>query len=44
MAKAKVDTEIAKGKRPHIPPTIAVYQEAPLAKRVPTHQQKKLFT
>lgn len=36
--------ELIKGKRPHIPPTIAVYQEAPLAKRVPTHQQKKLFT
>lgn len=35
--------DLLKGKRPNIPPTISVYQEAPLAKRIPNHQQKSLF-
>ena len=32
--------DLLKGKRPNIPPTTSVYQEAPIAKRVPSHRQK----
>ncbi|MFZ0897435.1 MAG: DNA methyltransferase [Candidatus Nitrosopolaris sp.] len=35
--------ELLKHRRPNIPPTTSVYQEAPLAKRIPNHQQKSLF-
>ena len=36
--------ELLKGKRASIPPTMNVYQEAPLTSRAPNHQQKTLFT
>jgi len=35
--------DLLKGKRPNIPPSTTVYQEAPLTKRVSNHQQKSLF-
>ncbi len=35
--------DLLTGKRPNIPPTTSVYQEAPLAKRASSHQQKSLF-
>jgi site-specific DNA-methyltransferase (adenine-specific) len=36
--------ELLKGTRPNIPPTMSVYQEAPITTRTPNHQQKTLFT
>jgi site-specific DNA-methyltransferase (adenine-specific) len=36
--------DLLKGKRPVIPPTISVFQEAPLTQRVPNDQQQTLFT
>jgi len=35
--------DLLTGKRPNIPPTTSVYQEAPIAKRASNHQQKSLF-
>jgi len=35
--------DLLKGKKPNIPPTISVYQEAPLTNRLPNHQQKTLL-
>jgi hypothetical protein len=36
--------DLLKGKRPEIPPTISVFQEAPLAERASKDQQQTLFT
>jgi hypothetical protein len=36
--------DLLKGKRPEIPPTIGVFQEAPLTQRAPKDQQQTLIT